>query len=93
VEQDANLHLWVSNQSFEDASVVLKVSIDGLDLVAQPFEVQSQHNWVLFPITAPPGDHLLVVVSDTGAELWETFTLPEEGRRYSVVDYWYYPGA
>ena len=83
-EQDADLHLWMSNQSFEDASVVLKVSIDGIDVVAQPFDVRSQHNWVLFPITAPPGDHVLVVVSDTGAELRENFTLPEEGRQYAA---------
>ena len=91
-EQNADLHLWVSNQSFEDASVVLRVSIDGINVVAQAFQVQGQHNWVLFPITAPPGDHVLKVVSDTGAALQETFTLPEEGRQYAVVNYWYYPG-
>ncbi len=87
-ERDADLHLWVSNQSFEDASVVLRVSIDGID-VAQAFEVKGQHNWFLFPIAAPSGDHVLKVVSDTGAALQETFTLPEEARQYAVVDYRY----
>jgi hypothetical protein len=90
-EQDADLFLWVSNQSFQDASVGLKVSIDDTAIVDQRFEVQGQHNWVLFPVTVPPGDHALNVVSDTGAQLKQAFTLPTQGRRYAVIDYWYYP--
>jgi hypothetical protein len=91
-EQDADLHLWVSNQSFEDDPVGVRVTVDGVEVVRRPFAVEGQHNWILFPIEAPPGNHVVHAVSDTGAELRESFTLPEEGRRYAVVDYWYYPG-
>jgi hypothetical protein len=33
-----------------DDPVVLTVSIDGTEVVAQPIEVKGQHNWILFPI-------------------------------------------
>jgi hypothetical protein len=66
-EDQADLHLWVSNQSFEEPSVVVTITIDGVEIVSQRFEVESQHNWILFP-------------------------LPEQERRYVVVNYWTYPG-
>ena len=91
VEEDAaTLQLWVSNQSFEDDPVEVTIAIDGVEVVSELFEVEGQHSWTLFPITAPPGQHVLTATSDTGATLEEHFTLPEQGLRYAVVDYWYY---
>ena len=87
-EADANLHLWVSNQSFVDDTVHVSVSIDGVDVVASPLAVEDQHNWVLYPISAPAGPHVLRAVSDTGVEMEKSFVLPERARRYAVVDYW-----
>lgn len=84
----ADLHLWISNQSFADDPVDVTVSIDGSEIIAQPFAVEGQHNWVLFPLALPPGPHVLEVTSGTGATLQEEFTLPEEGRRHAVLDYW-----
>lgn len=86
-KEQADLHLWVSNQSFEDDPVTVTVRIDDTVVVDQPFEVGSQHNWILFPIEAPPGPHVLTAVSDTGAETRQSFTLPGAERRYAVVDY------
>lgn len=83
----------MSNQSFKDDPVVLTVSIDGTVVVAQPFELKGQHNWILFPIKAPPGLHVLHMVSETGVEMEKRFTLPETGRRYAVIDYWNSPEA
>ena len=57
-EEDANLHLWVSNQSFVDDTVHVSVSIDDVDVVSSPFAVEDQHNWVLYPISAPAGPHV-----------------------------------
>jgi len=91
-ERDANVRLWVSNQSFDDDPVTIGITIDGVELVARPFYVESQHNWTLVPIEAPAGRHIIHVVSDTGAELLESFMLPDAGRRYALVDSWYYPG-
>ena len=90
-EQQADLHLWVSNQSFADDPVTLTVTVDGTEVVAQPFEVEGQHSWILFGIKAPPGRHVLTVTSGTGAELEKRFTLAELRRRYGVIDYWNYP--
>ena len=61
-------------------------------MVARPFYVESQDNWTLFPIEAPAGRHIIHVVSATGAEPRESFALPDKGRRYALVDHWYYPG-
>ncbi|MGZ8742826.1 MAG: hypothetical protein ACXWXO_07885 [Nocardioides sp.] len=33
----------------------------------------------------------MTATSDTGGTLEQRFTLPEQGLRYAVVDYWYYP--
>jgi hypothetical protein len=92
-ENQADLHLWVSNQSFKDDPVVLNVSIDGAEVIAQPFEVEGQHNWILFPLQVPPGRHILSVISETGVRMRKHFTLPESGPRYAVVDYWNYSDA
>ncbi|MFG1653571.1 hypothetical protein ACGFIE_26920 [Micromonospora sp. NPDC049275] len=89
VDEDlADLHLLVSNQSFEDDRVTVTVSIDGTRLVDQPFDVIAQHNWILFPIKLAPGSHELTATSQTGAEMHQRFTMPEKGRRYAAVDYW-----
>lgn len=88
----ADLHLWVSNQSFTDEIVRLTVSIDGVEVVARPFNVANQHNWILFPVRIPPGRHEVRAVSDSGAVARQEFTIPERGRRFAVLDYWYHPG-
>ena len=90
-EDEADLQLWVSNQSFEDDPVEVTIAIDGVEVVSEPFEVEGQHSWILFPVMAPPGEHVLTATSDTGATLEQRFTLPEQGLRYAVVDYWFYP--
>lgn len=89
-EDRADLHLWVSNQSFEDDPVFVTVGIDGTEVVAAPFEVEGQHNWILFPLRVPAGQHALNATTDTGVELEQRFTIPETGRRYAVLDYWNY---
>lgn len=89
-EDRADLQLFVSNQSFEDDEVLVSVTIDGVELIARTFDVEGQHNWVLFSVELPPGRHDLEVTSDTGATLTETFRTPRSGVRHAVVDYWYY---
>ena len=89
-EHRADLHLWVSNQSFKDNPVILTISIDGTELVDQSFEVGSQHNWILFPVSLPPGQHVLNVASETGTEMRQRFTSHATEARYAAVDYWNY---
>ncbi|MET8121758.1 hypothetical protein [Micromonospora sp. NPDC005189] len=86
-EHLANLHLWVSNQSFRDDPVVLTVSIDGTEVIDQHFAVEGQHNFVLFPVKVPPGRHVVRVVSGTGVDIQESFVMPEAGRQYAAIDY------
>ena len=89
-EDDADLHLWVSNQSFVDDPVTITVAIDGVTVVDQEFDVEGQHNWQLFPVALGPGPHTIRVGSDTGTTLERAFRTPRDGRRHAVVDYWNY---
>lgn len=90
-EESADVLLYISNQSFEDDRVRITVHIDGVRLVDDDFDVEGQHNWILFPVELAPGEHRIEAVSDTGASLEQTLTLPEGERRWAVLDYWFYP--
>jgi len=83
--------LYVSNQSFDDPTVRITISIDDQVVVEQDFDVESQHNWIKFEPEVGPGDHSLRAVSDTGAEYTVDFTVPGGEPRWAVVDYWWYP--
>lgn len=89
--EQADLVLYVSNQSFEHDRVTISVRIDDVLVVEQAFAVEGQHNWVEFPIDLPPGPHAVTATSGTGVDLEETVTIPEGEKRWVVLDYWYYP--
>ncbi len=44
----ADLVLYVSNQSFDDEKVGLRVAVDGVTVVDGEFHVEDQHNWFSF---------------------------------------------
>lgn len=87
---DADLVLYVSNQSFEDDPVGVVVEVDGERLVDQDFAVEGQHTWVEFGLDLEAGEHTVVATSDTGARAEHTLVLPEGERRWAVLAYWYY---
>ena len=87
-EEDADLVLWVSNQSFDDETVTLVVEVDGVTVVDGDFAVEGQHNWIKFPLAMPAGEHELTAESDTGATLAETFRVPGDAPRHAVIDHW-----
>lgn len=88
---EADLVLYVSNQSFEDDPVRIVVEVDGWRLVDQDFAVEDQHSWVEFGVDAPDGKHTVTATSGTGVRTEETLVLPEGERRWAVLEYWYYP--
>lgn len=82
-----NVVLYVSNQSFERATVDIEVVIDGSEVVDDDFAVGNQHNWVEYRLGLGPGRHALRVSSgEGGAALERSFTVA--GRTWLVVDYW-----
>ena len=84
---DANLTLYVSNQSFARPAVDVRVEIDGDVVVSDEFDVDDQHNWVEFSVPLASGSHVISATSETGeAELRRTFRV--EGERWAVLDYW-----
>lgn len=84
------LIVGVSNQSFDDPDVQLSASLDGVDLFDQLFAVEGQHTVTVFGVDVAPGSHTLAVVSDSGAEVEQTFDLPAGEQRWLVVNYWYF---
>lgn len=85
---EADLVLYVSNQSFDDEEVGLLVVVDGVTVVDGDFHVEDQHNWISFPLEMPPGGHEVTADSDSGATLRESFEVPRNKPRYAVIDYW-----
>ena len=84
--------LWVSNQSVEDDTVDVTVTIDGQPVVADELKVENQHNWIGYYVTGlTPGEHQVAARSGTGADFAGSFTLPEGEPRWLVVDYWFDP--
>jgi hypothetical protein len=92
-EDQADLILSVSNQSFDDEEVHLTVTIDDVTVVDGEFYVEGQHTWVRFPLAVPPGGHEIAATSDSGATLEESFVVPRGTTRYAVIDHWTEDGA
>jgi hypothetical protein len=87
-----HLVLYVSNQSFEDERVGIRVEIDDRVVVDDTFHVETQHTWVEYPLTLPEGPHRLRATSTTGVTATHDLDTPAEGTRWAVLSYWYYPG-
>lgn len=89
--EDGNFHLYISNQSFAEDPIDIRVWIDGELTVQQYFFVGSQHNWQHYRLWLKPNStHTIRVVSQRGkAELEQHFEMTDE--RFAVVDYWYDP--
>jgi len=83
--------LHVSNQSFEEPTVVIAVVLNGELLIDQPFDVEGQRNWFTFELELAPGEHVLTAVSDTGVETSMEFSTQAGEPLWAVLDYWFYP--
>lgn len=89
--RDGNVTLYVSNQSFADDTVDIKVLIDGKVVVHDNFEVKNQHAWHTFTFQLEPGKHTLQAHARSDSVVLKTdFELPVE-KRWAVLNYWYNP--
>ncbi len=76
-ERQADLVLFVSNQSFDDEQARIAVAVDGVTVVDGDFHVEAQHSGTTtFPLSLPAGEHKTTAESDTGATLSESFRVP-----------------
>lgn len=80
--------LGISNQSFDDPSVVLTVTVDGVVQVDEAFAVENQHNLKLFGVNLQPGTHTVVVRADNEAAAERSFHLSQGERRWVSIFYW-----
>ncbi|WP_256840399.1 hypothetical protein [Ornithinimicrobium faecis] len=94
--EKADLFLYVSNQSFYHDRVPIEVTIDGVTIVDQQFDVQGQHTWIQFPVALETRTVLVTatVASDPAADreiqVSETFPLnvPPGDQRWMTISYW-----
>ena len=87
-EKQANLVLYISNQSLDDEEVRLKVEVDGIAVVDGDFHVVDQHNWIKFPLKVSPGTHNVTAEAESGASFSEAFQVPGDEVRFAVINYW-----
>lgn len=87
-EADANLHLYISNQSFDDPDAPVRLTIDGVIIVDQSFAVEGQHNWVPFEVALAAGTHQIEITGANGAKETATLEVPAHGDLWAVADYW-----
>ena len=80
-------HLDVSNQSFDEPEVRLRIWLDGTPIIDDVFPVKDQHHVVRHDLHLESGSHnVRVAESGTDFELNETFTLEDES--WANVSYW-----
>lgn len=84
-----DLHLYVSNQSFDQPTADILVTVDGLVAFDGEAKVEGQHNWMLRELGLAPGTHRIEALErDTGTRASVDFDLPAGKERWAVVDYW-----
>ncbi|MFN2469712.1 MAG: hypothetical protein ABR583_01740 [Gaiellaceae bacterium] len=83
------LVLYVSNQGSRTPKVDIHVRIDGKAVIAAPFDVGNQHNWVRYTFRLRQGRHVLKARGRGGAaRLTRSFELGV--RKWAVLEYWDY---
>ncbi len=86
--KDASFVVEVSNQSFDEPVMPIKVYVDDELLVDNAFHVEGQHTWVSYPMLLSPGYHLVRVESADGAEYQDKLVLEEGKVQYALLEYW-----
>ncbi len=79
---------YVSNQSFEEPTMTITITMDEAVVVDQKFDVGNQHGWVEFDLALPAGEHSLVATAGNGAEFSTEFVTVEGQEIWAIVDYW-----
>lgn len=87
--EETPLVLAITNQSYDDPGVGITVTVDGVVVVDQGFQVKDQHTMTFFGLDLPPGEHTVLITSDTGASVTQDVDLPDGEPRWVHVTYWY----
>ena len=87
-QSEANVVMFVSNQSFDNPDVRMAVALDGAVLADQVFDVCGQHSQAAFPLDLEPGWHDLEVATDSGLAYSGRVDVPPSGPRWVLVSHW-----
>ncbi len=86
VERDANVHVYVS-VGFDEATEV-SLSVDGTQVLDEPFRSQGQDVPTAVELAVPAGRHTVVLESGTGARREVTLGVPARGDRWVNLELW-----
>ncbi len=86
--EEGNFILYVSNQSFDNERIDIKVYIDGLLAVDEIFYVEDQHNWKQYQFNLSEGIHTIKVKSKKGDATYNQAFVIADGQQWGVLDYW-----
>jgi hypothetical protein len=89
---EVKVHLYVSNQSFEDASTNITITIDKEEQFKDQCWVNSQHNWTLTELTLSKGDHKFQAYESVH-DISFSKTVEILNEKWIVIEYWYYPAS
>lgn len=92
-EEEANYHLQISNQSFANEEVPIRIVIDGDVLIDDVFAVEGQHSWTDYGLALAPGEHRLEAVSDDGGRFSTTLSVSAEQDTFGQLLFWQEEGA
>jgi len=91
-EPNANLTLYVSNQSFAKPTVDISASIDDRSILTGEFEVEQQHSWSVYSIRLTPGQHVIRAQADRGVfKLERSFVVANQ--HWAVLQFWDRPAG
>jgi hypothetical protein len=88
---EGNFYVDVTNQSFLDSPVRIRIWIDEALVVDEEFEVGGQHEVTTFGYRVPPGEHGVRVVCPWDDRVWSVRIGPD-ATRFAKVSYWHYEG-
>lgn len=86
-EDEANLVLLITNQSFETPKIKLEGIIDDGIVFNGKYKVKDQHEVTNYYVKLPAGKHTLKVASED-ANLEDEFEIKEEDKLWIAVSYW-----
>lgn len=86
---DQTVHVYVSNQSFDDPVVDLRVSIGDDVLFDGEAKVGNQHDWKLRERNMTAGTYTITALErSTATQASQEFTFAAGEQRWIVVDFW-----
>ena len=86
-ETRANFTLYVTNQSFQNGRIQIRVTIDTQEVASGDFEVGNQHNFSRYFLRVGSGLRKVSAQAADGSRIDAVFEMPGDGQRWGFLSY------